>query len=144
MIDELNQLGLLRAGGTFLDVGSGIGTLVFAVNRWSEARAAGIEIHPGLCRVANSFRRRLFTCGAVDSQRLAIHQGDFRNNPELLSTADVLYVYSPIGTAAIQVDGVVEHMKPGATLVPERLPTERLADVAIQARVATLLAMRKK
>lgn len=143
LVDELKLLGMLRLGDTLLDVGSGIGTLAFAVNRWSEASSAGIEIHPGLYRVAKSFQRRLDACSAIDDQRLAMHQGDFRDCPQLLAQADVLHVYSPLGTAAIKVDDVVKCMKPGAVLISERLPVDCLAAVKILANVATLLAMRK-
>lgn len=144
LIDELKQRGMLRSKDMLLDVGSGIGTLPFAVNRWSEASSSGIELHPGLYRAAKSYQRRLHACGAIDNERLTMHQGDFRSTPNVLAQADVLYVYSPLGTSAIQLDDVVQCMKPGAVLISERLPALRLADVEIQARVATLLTMRKK
>lgn len=143
MIGELSARGHLTSGTRLLDIGSGIGTVPLAAARWSTAQALGIEIHPGLAGLASSIRRRLARQGVAQADRVTLHQGDFRRLPHLTASADVIYVYSPLGASEINIDQVVSGMKVGGLLITERLPHQQLSRVSFEPKLASLFAMRR-
>ena len=133
---ELRNRGLLHPGTRFLDLGSGVGTMVAAVHYFSDAHATGVEQHRGLTQLARVLLRRLSRLRPLDPQRIALKTGN-AFHPEVidLSRFDLCYVYSPIGSWELSADAVLDRLRVGAVLVANRRPrrhfdrVERLADV---------------
>jgi SAM-dependent methyltransferase len=144
LVSELKSRNLLSASSRFVDVGSGVGTNVFAVNHYSEAHATGIERHPGLLRMSNVIQRRIGRLGLVDSQRLDWVLGDaFDADVTDLGQFDVYYVYSPLGMWEIDIDTVVDHAKVGAVIIFNQFPIRNRELVQPLKKVAGLYTFRK-
>jgi len=141
---ELKKRNLLSATTRFVDVGSGIGTNVFAINLFSAAHATGIEIHPGLINISKLVKHRLLRAGRLDLERLDFVLGDaFDSEVVDLGQFDLFYVYSPMGKSEIDIDQVVDRAKPGAVILFNRLPIRNRDQIEPLENVAGLYAFRK-
>ena len=119
----LRKRGYLLKASQFVDLGSGTGTMVAAVNRYTEANATGIERHNGVMCVARSMIRRLVRKQCISSDRIKLMLGDFLRLQSVdLARYDVLHVYSPIGKWEINVDDVIDRMRTGAILAVSNRP----------------------
>lgn len=144
LVTDLKNRELLTAASKFVDVGSGVGTNVFAVNHYSDAHATGIERHPGLWRMSKVMMRRLHRMELLDPDRLDFVLGDaFDSRAANLEQYDVLYVYSPIGMWEIDIDLIVDCAKVGAVVIFNRLPIRNREIVQPLQNVAGLYAFRK-
>ena len=143
LVTELQERNLLHSTSKFVDVGSGVGTNVFAVNHYSDALAVGIERHTGLHQIARVVMRRLQRLGRLDSKRTNLVQGDAFDRATNLEQYDILYVYSPIGMWEIDIDMVVDRAKIGAVMIFNRLPIRNRGHIEPLANVAGLYAFRK-
>ena len=144
LVDALKHRNLLTSETKFVDVGSGVGTHVFAVNVYSDAHASGIEIHPGIMKIASVTGRRLTRLGLSDSKRLDFVQSDaFDSTSADLAQYDVLYVYSPLGKWELDIDNVVDCAKLGAVIIFNRYPIRNRENVEPLEKVAGLYAFRK-
>ena len=97
----------VSGGGSFLDVGSGIGTKIEVAKALFGLKAAGLEIDPDMFRYANASGRTTILADALSA------------NPEHYSTADIIWVYRPFRDSFSQ--RLLEHtiygyMKPGAII----------------------------
>ena len=136
-VQQLRARRLLQPGTRFLDLGSGIGTMVAAVHYHSSAHATGVEQHRGLTQLAQHLLRKLSKLRPLDPTRATLKTGD-AFHPEVidLSRYDVCYVYSPLGIDMITADAVLERLRVGAVLVANRRPrrfldrTEQLPEIA--------------
>ncbi|MDG1874211.1 MAG: class I SAM-dependent methyltransferase [Mariniblastus sp.] len=144
LVAELNQRNLLSATTRFIDIGSGVGTNVFAINHYSAASATGVEIHRGMIKLTNATMRRLARLGEIDVRRLNFLAGDaFDSKITNLKQFDVFYVYSPIGKLEIDIDDIVDVAQPGALIIFNRLPIRNRELVKQLENVAGLYAFRK-
>ena len=134
---------LLKPKSRFLDIGSGIGTMPIAAALACCDSASGIELHPQLARYGATILHRLSRfCPHVEN-RVTLLEGDYRHADNIdLKAYDLIYVYSALGEAAIDLDDVVQRMRPGAVLVSERLPSECLDRVSVLGKPAGLFAVR--
>lgn len=144
LVTELVGRNLLFSSSRFVDIGSGIGTNVFAVSRYSCAQATGVELHPGLVRMSKVLMRRLVRLGLLERPRIDFRTGDaFDLRVIELKKFDVVYAYSPIGMWEIDIDQVVDRAKVGATIIFNRLPQRTLRFVEILDQIGGLFAFRK-
>ena len=144
LVLDLESQNLLAADSKFIDVGSGSGVNVFFVNQYSDAHATGAELHAGLISISKVIKRRLNRMGQLDSGRLElIHADVFDSGAVNLALFDVVYVYSPLGEAAIDIDQVVDGIKPGAVVIFNRMPSRNRTSVERLKNVAGLYAFRK-
>ncbi len=144
LVTELKDRKLLLSSSKFVDIGSGIGTNVFAVNHYSKAHATGIEKHPGIMRMSHVLKRRLLRVRRLDATRLDFVLGDaFDSRAANLGQYDVFYVYSPIGKWVIDIDMIVDRAKVGSVMVLNRLPIRNRDMIEPLNNVAGLYAFRK-
>ena len=169
LVTGLRDRGYLHHGSRFVDVGSGTGTMVAAVQRYSAAHATGIEKHAGVMRLAKSMLRRLQraqgltqTSRANDEvqnksvnpnssdanrpwhRQIELVVGDCFESTRLdLSRYDVLYVYSPLRKWEIDVDRIIDRMQIGAILATSKSPRRNRRFVERLDPVAELSCFRK-
>ena len=143
-VQQLRDRQLLQPGTRFLDLGSGIGTMVAAVHYYSAAHATGIEQHHGLNRLASSLLRKLSRLKAYAPTRLTLKTGN-AFHPEVidLTRYDVCYVYSPLGIDVITADAVLERLQVGAVLISNRGPRRFHDRVEILPEVGGVAGYRK-
>lgn len=128
--NELLHAGWLEPKQRFLDLGSGIGTMLAAVNRYTQAHATGVEIHAGIARLSQAFIRQLARGRFLTQPRIETRVGDALDPTTIdLSDYDVIYVYSPIGKWQIPIGLVVDRMKKNGILITNGLPDECLCRV---------------
>lgn len=142
-VSELQAAGSLRHGTSFLDIGSGIGTMVSTVASFSDAKCTGVEIHPGLHRQALCHRQRLRRHGAIAQEQVSLICGDALDPEFDFRPFDLLYLYSPLGKSSIPVDPIAKRMREGAILISAKLPEEHLNLVSIQPEICGLSSMRR-
>ncbi|MFK7767832.1 MAG: class I SAM-dependent methyltransferase [Mariniblastus sp.] len=145
IVSELSSRNLISDSTKFIDVGSGIGTNLFAVNRCSNAHSTGIELHDGLVRISNVIKRRLNRLGQLDLERTTIIGGDAFNDSLIdLAKYDVFYVYSPLGKWELDIDEIVDRAKSGAVIIFNRLPVRNRDGVEPLKTIAGMYAFRKR
>ncbi len=142
-VDATLAAGFLTSKSNFLDVGSGIGTMTCAVNLWSQARCAGIELHWGLHKLSNTLLHRLSAKTSLTSNAITLINSDFRDCAQVIGNASLIYLYSPIGDSEISIDGIIERMSPGALLIADRTPHELLDQVQFLPKQLDLFTMRR-
>ncbi len=141
---ELKRRGFFRAGTRFIDLGSGTGTMVAAVNLYTDAHVTGVERHAGLMRLAEAMLHRLNRKCCNDLHRVDLITGNFLQPGTIdWSRFDVLYVYSPIGRWEIGIDAVIKRMHPGAILAMSNRPQSTANLVEEIAPVAGLTCFRR-
>lgn len=144
VIDELKAKNLLNDSSKFADIGSGVGTKIFAVNQFSGAHATGIELHQGIMKLARVTQRRLTRIGILDPARLHQILGDALDGDVVdLAEYDVIYVYSSLGKWEIDIDEVVDRAKSGAVILFNQLPLRNLQTVERLERIEGLSVFRK-
>ena len=122
-IVELVDRGLLGSRSRFVDLGSGVGTMVAAVRLFSEAHATGIEKHRGALLIARSMIRRLHRKQCLNDASIGWILGDFHESD--LSEYDMVYAYSPIGKWEFDFAQIFDRMRNGATLATSsKLPRD--------------------
>ncbi|MEE3373339.1 MAG: class I SAM-dependent methyltransferase [Planctomycetota bacterium] len=122
-VQQLGERRLLQPGTRFLDIGSGIGTMLAAVHYFSPAHVTGIEQHRGLNQLAHALLHKLSRLRGLDPSRLTLKTGN-AFYPEVidLTRYDVCYVYSPLGIDVITADAVLDRLRVGAILISNRRP----------------------
>ncbi|MBB73104.1 MAG: hypothetical protein CMJ75_01180 [Planctomycetaceae bacterium] len=122
-VQQLCERRLLQTDTRFLDLGSGIGTILAAVHYLSPAHATGIEQHRGLNQLAHALLRKLSRLRDLEPSRLTLKTGN-AFYPEVidLTRYDVCYVYSPLGIDVITADAVLARLRAGAILISNRRP----------------------
>lgn len=142
-VQEMRQRGYLQHGEKFLDVGSGIATMLFAVNTWSSAHAVGVEKHDGLFRLASTLAMRLERKGVLDGRRFTLARDDIASAVEAVESARLIYLYSPLGPGRIDLDPIVRRMTSDSLLVTERLPADSLDLVRFEPEFEGLFVLRR-
>lgn len=102
----LRALGEATAGVEFIDLGCGKGRVLAAAGAFPFARVTGIEIAPGLARIAEHNLDRLRAAGAVPAGSRIV-EGDATR--PALSPGAVLFLYNPFG--ADLVGQLVDHLE---------------------------------
>lgn len=141
---ELVSRGLLGTDCRFLDIGSGVGTMMAAAAMNSGVHATGVEIHPGLVRLARSLFHRLGRHYPALQKRIQCVAGDVHCQSVVdIADFDVLYLYSPLVKSEIEVGPLVQRMRVGSLIITERLPTDHLDLVHFEPKVSGLFALRR-
>ncbi|MCA9127670.1 MAG: class I SAM-dependent methyltransferase [Planctomycetales bacterium] len=145
LVEQLIAAGELQQGHRFVDIGSGIGTVVNCVAVACEAQVCGVELHEGLHRFARRESKRLVEHGVLQPSSIQWICGDaFQPATVDLSHFHCLYVYSPLWPAQFDLDPIVARMMPGSLLISAQLPVENLGLVRLEPSLAGMFAMRKK
>jgi len=111
-VEDVIRLGKLKGGEVFVDLGCGNAqTLIHAVKTY-DCRAIGID-RSLYCYLAS--RINVYRHGCSD--RITIHWGDFRNYPDVIKQADVIYSYLWPSTMRALEDYVFGNKKPDCRVV---------------------------
>ena len=138
---ELTARKIFTSDTTFLDVGSGIGTMAFATALASDTQVAGVEIHAQLFQLSRSILAKLSKHAPRLRQQIELILGDVAELD--ISRYDVLYVYSPLGKCEIELGPIVRRMRTGSIIISERLPTQELDLVQFEPKVFGLFVLRR-
>lgn len=105
----------VKHGDTVVDLEAGDGRIVFLAARDFQARAAGVEIDPLRCWLANL---RIRLSGLND--KAGVHWGNARSFS--LAGADVVAVFLLPGTLQSLKDRLMRTLRPGARVVTHPFP----------------------
>jgi SAM-dependent methyltransferase len=131
LVKELESRNLLSGTTKFVDLGSGVGTNLFAVNFYSNIHATGIELHPEIFKLSEIANRRLAKIGILDAKRIKLQHGNaFDSKVVNIADFDVIYVYSSLGKSEIDIDEVFDRAGPNAVIIFNQLPTGNLEDIS--------------
>jgi len=103
----------VQPGQKVVDLGAGDGRIVIAAALWFKAQAAGVEIDPVRCTIANTLIRLLGL-----RERAHVYRGDLFEFD--LTDADVVTLYLWPSTNQRLRSRLLKQLRPGATVVSYR------------------------
>lgn len=115
IVERMLEAGHVKPGDTVYDLGSGDGRIVITAAQKFGARAVGVELQAGLCRIATE---RIKMLGLEDRVRMlqasALHVD--------LSPADVVTMYLLTSSNERMKPNLERYLKPGARVVSNQFP----------------------
>jgi SAM-dependent methyltransferase len=109
------QLAGVKPEDSVVDLGAGDGRIVILAARDFQARAAGVEIDPLRCLLANLLIRLLGL-----RERARVHWGNVRSFP--VAGADVVTVFLLPGALQSLKERLMQTLRPGARVVAHTFP----------------------
>jgi len=110
VVEQMLQAAHLKPGETLYDLGSGEGRIVIMAARKFKAKAVGVELEAGLCKIASA---RVKAFGLEDSVRI-IHGNLLKVD---LRPADVVTIYLLTASNELLRPNLERDLKPGARVV---------------------------
>ena len=110
VVDLMLEMADLKPGETLYDLGSGEGRIVIMAARKFKAKAVGVELEAGLCKIASA---RVKAFGLEDSVRI-IHGNLLKVD---LRPADVVTIYLLTASNELLRPNLERDLKPGARVV---------------------------
>jgi SAM-dependent methyltransferase len=110
VVEQMLQAAHLKPGETLYDLGSGEGRIVIMAARKFKAKAVGVELEAGLCKIASA---RVKVLGLEDSVRI-IHGNLLKVD---LRPADVVTIYLLTASNELLRPNLERDLKPGARVV---------------------------
>src|SRR6266436_5921111 len=110
VIEKMLEAAHLKPGETLYDLGSGEGRIVIMAARQFKAKAVGVELEAGLCKIASA---RVKALGLEDSVRI-IHGNLLKVD---LRPADVVTIYLLTASNELLRPNLERDLKPGARVV---------------------------
>jgi SAM-dependent methyltransferase len=110
VVEQMLKAAHLKPGETLYDLGSGEGRIVIMAARKFKAKAVGVELEAGLCKIATA---RVKALGLEDSVRI-IHGNLLKVD---LRPADVVTIYLLTASNELLRPNLERDLKPGARVV---------------------------
>ena len=110
VVEQMLRAAHLKPGETLYDLGSGEGRIVIMAARKFKAKAVGVELEAGLCKIATA---RVKALGLEDSIRI-IHGNLLKVD---LRPADVVTIYLLTASNELLRPNLERDLKPGARVV---------------------------
>src|SRR6266481_10006216 len=110
VVEQMLQAAHLKPGEALYDLGSGEGRIVIMAARKFKAKAVGVELEAGLCKIATA---RVKALGLEDSVRI-IHGNLLKVD---LRPADVVTIYLLTASNELLKPNLERDLKPGSRVV---------------------------